>query len=220
MRILDPEEIRAVAEAVPERYRALVLLLAYAGLRIGEATALRVQHLDLLRGRVEVVEAFSEVSAGLILGETKTGAQRSVTLPRLVRDALEKHLEKFPPGRNDLVFTTSTGEPIRRRNFRTRVWMPAIQSAQLDRPWPRVHDLRHTSVALAIKAGAHPKAIQARAGHSSIKVTLDTYGRMFPGQDEELADRLDALAENGGNLVGTDSQTVRPFPTKRAKKAR
>jgi hypothetical protein len=42
-------------------------------------------------------------------------------------------------------------------------------------------------------------------------VTLDTYGHLFPGRDEELADRLDALAENGGNLVGTDSQTVRPF---------
>jgi integrase len=138
-------------------------LLGHGGLRIGKATALRVQNLDLLRGRVQVVEAFTEVSAGLILGETKSGARRAVTLPRVVRDALETHLQEFPLGRNDLVFTTTTGEPIRRRNFRYRVWLPALGKADIDRPWPRIHDLRHTSVALAIKAGAHPKAIRSLA---------------------------------------------------------
>jgi hypothetical protein len=57
----------------------------------------------------------------------------------------------------------------------------------------------HTSVALAIAAGAHPKAIQARAGHSSITVTMNTYGHLFPGQDEALAERLDAMAR--GDMV-------------------
>jgi integrase len=101
MRFLKPEEIQAIAEAVPKRYRALVLLLGYGGLRIGETTALRVQNLDLLRGRVQVVEAFTEVSAGLILGETKGGG-RAVTLPRVVRDALEGK-----PGSSHLVSFTS-----------------------------------------------------------------------------------------------------------------
>jgi integrase len=182
MRFLKPEEIQAIAETVPKRYRALILLLGYGGLRIGEATALRVQNLDLLRGRVQVVETFTEVSAGLILGETKSGPRRAIALPRLVRHALEEHLQEFPPGRNDLVFRTTTGEPIRRRKFRYRVWLPALKKAGVDRPWPRVHDLRHTSVALTIKAGAHPKAIQARAGHASIQTTLDVYGHPFPGQ--------------------------------------
>jgi integrase len=218
MRFLTPAELGAIAEAVPERYRALILLLGYGGLRIGEATALRVQNLDLLRGRVQVVEAFSAVSSRLILGETKTGARRAVTLPRVVRDALEEHLSNRQHV-SDLVFTTAKGQPISRHYFRASVWLPALKRAGIDRPWPRVHDLRHTSVALAIKAGAHPKAIQARAGHASISVTLDTYGHLFPGQDEELADRLDELANNsGGFLVGTDSQTIRPFPTKKTKK--
>src|SRR3546814_9767266 len=51
----------------------------------------------------------------------------------------------------------------------------------------RFHDLRHTSVALAIAAGAHPKAIQSRMGHSSINVTLDRYGHLFPELDEAIA---------------------------------
>jgi integrase len=53
------------------------------------------------------------------------------------------------------------------------------------------HDLRHTAVALAITQGAHPKAIQARLGHSSITTTLNTYGHLFASLDVELADRLD-----------------------------
>ena len=55
----------------------------------------------------------------------------------------------------------------------------------------RFHDLRHTSVALAIAAGAHPKAIQVRMGHSSINVTLDRYGHLFPELDEAIATAFD-----------------------------
>ncbi|HEX2051552.1 MAG TPA: hypothetical protein VHJ34_13110 [Actinomycetota bacterium] len=58
-----------------------------------------------------------------------------------------------------------------------------------------MHDLRHTAVALAIKVGAHPKEIQARAGHSSIQVTMDRYGHLFEGQDVALAERLDMLRQ-------------------------
>jgi integrase len=62
--------------------------------------------------------------------------------------------------------------------------VPAQQAAGLQ---CRFHDLRHTSVALAIAEGAHPKAIQARMGHSSINVTLDRYGHLFPELDEAIA---------------------------------
>lgn len=55
----------------------------------------------------------------------------------------------------------------------------------------RFHDLRHTSVALAIASGAHPKAIQVRMGHSTITVTLDRYGHLFPELDEAIAVAFD-----------------------------
>jgi integrase len=60
-------------------------------------------------------------------------------------------------------------------------------------PAPTFHHLRHTSAALAIAEGAHPKAIQARLGHASITTTLNLYGHLFPSLDVELADRLDDL---------------------------
>lgn len=209
MRFLNPNDIQRLASAVPGRYRGLILTLAYTGIRIGEASALRVDRLDLLRGRLQVVEAYAEVKGRLILGPTKTGATRVVTLPAFVRDALERHLTEYPPTGSPLVFTNDDGTAIRRCNFRSRVWMPALKAAGLARV--RVHDLRHTSVALAIAAGAHPKEIQQRAGHSSIAITMDRYGHLFPGMDEALADRLDKLAGEWPTANEAASRVV-PFP--------
>ncbi len=86
----------------------------------------------------------------------------------------------------------------------------------------RFHDLRHTSVALAIAEGAHPKAIQTRMGHSSINVTLDRYGHLFPELDEAIAmsfgERLLAARAQRDNVLvadlthGGESQRERPAP--------
>ena len=95
-----------------------------------------------------------------------------------------------------------------RTNFRRRFFIPAVVAAGLGQmvrrdggrgrartvyEGIRFHDLRHTAATLAIAAGAHPKAIQERLGHSSITTTLDRYGHLFPALDEELAERLDEM---------------------------
>ena len=201
MRFLTVDEVEAVAAAVPPRYRALILLLAWTGLRIGEAAALRMENLDLLRGHLKVTEAYAEVRGLLILGSTKNHEMRSVTLPPFLVAELRRHVEAFPPNVAGLVFTGKQGGAIRHSAFRYRVWLPAVQAAGIRAPRPRVHDLRHTSVALAIRAGAHPKEIQARAGHSSIVVTMDRYGHLFPGQDKALAESLEGLRSTVGSDV-------------------
>jgi integrase len=61
----------------------------------------------------------------------------------------------------------------------------------------RPHDLRHTAVTLWIAAGANPKEVSVRAGHTSVAFTLDRYGHLFPGHDDELRDRLDAMHAEG-----------------------
>jgi integrase len=70
----------------------------------------------------------------------------------------------------------------------------------------RFHDLRHTCAALLIAQGAHPKAIQAHLGHSSIQVTMDRYGHLFPDALEQLADRLDAARTQ----AWTDPERIEP----------
>ncbi len=195
MRFLTAEEIERIAHEVPDRYRALVLLLGFAGLRIGEATGLRLPNVELLRRRVLVTEAATEVGGRVIVGSPKTkDSIRSVALPSFVAEAIAEHLTAFPPGPDGYVFTADRNALIRRTNFRRRVWIPAVIAAKIDDPLPRVHDLRHSTAAIMIEAGAHPKLIQATLGHSSITVTLDRYGHLFEGLGEELAERLDAAA--------------------------
>src|SRR3546814_1144174 len=80
--------------------------------------------------------------------------------------------------------------PLRRDLLVKRVLRPAATAAGLPAGL-RVHDLRHTSVSLLIELGAHPKVIQERLGHSSITVTMDVYGHLFPSLAEALTERLD-----------------------------
>jgi integrase len=92
---------------------------------------------------------------------------------------------------NSQVFTAPIGGPLRVPSFRARFWVPATKAAGLE--GLRIHDLRHTAVALWIAAGANPKEVSARAGHSSVSFTLDRYGHLYPEADAALRDRLDAL---------------------------
>ena len=84
-----------------------------------------------------------------------------------------------------MVFANAAGNPLSASSFLTHHFSKAHVAAGVA---CRFHDLRHTSVALAIAAGAHPKAIQSRMGHSSINVTLDRYGHLFPELDEAIAE--------------------------------
>jgi integrase len=97
------------------------------------------------------------------------------------------------------MFTGREGGPIRRTAFMARHFRPAVSRAGLA-PL-RFHDLRHTAAALAIQAGAHPKAIAKRLGHASITTTLNQYGHLLPALDEQLTARLDEL---GRPFVGRD----------------
>jgi integrase len=192
---LTAEQVELLADAIDERYRALVYLLAYGGLRWGEAVAVRRRRIDLRRSRVEVAESLAEVAGALHFGPTKTYDRRTVILPAFVRDQLAHHLAGHHIDDLDaLVFSSPEGTPLRHSNFWRRDWLPAVRSADVPEGLG-IHDLRHTCAALLIAEGAHPKAIQEHLGHSSITVTMDTYGHLFPSQMEELATRLDRSRE-------------------------
>jgi hypothetical protein len=90
----------------------------------------------------------------------------------------------------DLVFTSSTGQPLRSPNFLRRVWKPAVADVGLGDLVP--HDLRHTAASLAISAGASVKAVQRMVGHSSAQITLDRYAHLFEDDLDSLAESMDA----------------------------
>jgi len=201
MRFLSPEEIEKLADAIDPRYRALVLTGAYTGLRPGELLGLKVDRLDMLRRQLRVVEALTEVKGHVRLGPPKSKAsRRTVTMPAFLVEELARHLALYrdPDG---WVFPAPHGGPVRRTNFRRRIWNPAVR-ASVGEPM-RFHDLRHSHAALLVAEGVHPKVLQDRLGHASITTTLDTYGHLMTGLDEEAANQLNALRPPNTRLHGS-----------------
>jgi integrase len=190
MLFLDAAQVEQLADAIGEHYRVLVYFLAYTGLRFGEAVALRVRRLDLLRGRCEVVESATEVGSQLVWGPTKTDERRTVPLPRFLAEQLGEHLVGRPADPDALVFTAPQGGPLRERKFLHGQLKPAARRAGLPESL-RAHDLRHTAASLLIRQGASVKAVQRTLGHKSAVMTLDRYGHLWPDELEDLAERLD-----------------------------
>lgn len=187
----------------------LIRLAAYSGLRAGELEALRWKSVDLLGAGVHVVEAVQEVCGhGLVFGPTKTYARRRVPLPRFVIDELAEY-QSHPFHPDALVFTAPDGGVLRHRNFYSRHFRPAVGLAGLPSDF-RFHELRHTFAALLIAEGAHPRSIMERMGHSSITVTLNTYGHLLPSLEERLTDALDVRGRAAREACsGSDANFLR-----------
>lgn len=188
-----PDQVQALANAVPERYRALVLLAGFGGLRWGELAGLRVRRVDLVRRRVMVAEQLNEVNGLMTFSPPKSEAgRRDVTLPRFLVEELETHLTRWAEhGPDGLVFPAADGGPMRRSNFRRRVWHPATKAVGMD--GFRFHDLRHSAGTMAAIAGATTRELMARLGHASPRAAL-IYQHATAERDEVIADKLDALA--------------------------
>lgn len=188
MRFLDWSEVERLAYETVEPYGNLVRFACLTGMRQGELFALRDRALDLDRATV-VVEAGAREGK---LVPTKTAAgRRRVQLSGEAMRVLREQLLARAPNELGLVFPTPGGAVWRKDNFMSRVFRPAVRRANLA-PL-RFHDLRHTYAALMVAAGAHPKLLQAQLGHTSINVTLNTYGHLFPDAFADVGESLDRL---------------------------
>jgi len=90
-------------------------VLAYTGMRWGEATAVPVRRVDLMRRRIEVEHTAVELNGEVTYGTPKTHQRRAVPLPRSLVDELARHIAGKRP--DDLVFTTPRGDVMRNHNF-------------------------------------------------------------------------------------------------------
>jgi integrase len=166
---LTHEQVNDLAFA-SGRWRVLVLLFAYTGLRWGEASALRVCDIDLVRRRIDVRRAHADVGGHIVLGTPKSHQARTVPIPRFLTSELFGLMNGKKP--DDLVFTTPGGYVLRLPNWRREAFLSARSQAGISARF-RVHDLRHTAASLMIQAGYPPKMLQEIMGHASITTTLD-----------------------------------------------
>ena len=185
---LTHEQVGALANAAGD-HSTLVFVLAYCGLRWGEAIGLRVKDLDMLRRRINVAINAVEVGDRIQVGTPKTHKRRSVPFPA----GLELALAKACEGKlgDQLLFGGAHGEHLRRTRTdgSSRGWFTqAVRRADLPTLTP--HDLRHTAASLSIQAGANVKAVQRMLGHASAAMTLDVYADLFDDDLDSVAEHL------------------------------
>lgn len=202
-RYLAAHEVEALAAAAGPDGQLVVLVLAYCGLRWCEMAALRVSSIDFLRRRLVISAAMTEVHGLLVWGTPKSHEARSVPIPRVLIDDLAGRVENKK--RDDLVFTTASGAPLRNRNAR-RAWFNAA-AAEIGDAGLTPHELRHTAASLAVSSGANVKAVQAMLGHASAAMTLDTYADLFDDDLDAVADRMDVVVRAARGLLADSVRT-------------
>ena len=201
-------QLAAVIDAKPagHGFGLLVLVLAYTGLRWGEAAGLRVGDVDVVRRRLEVRTTMIEVNGYLQESTPKNYQARSIPVPLFILERFEIHIAGKPVDARVFV-SSKAGAVLRNRTFR-RGWFDEA-AEQIGLPNLTPHELRHTCASLAVSAGANVMALQRMLGHSSAKETLDTYSDLFDVDLDTVAVALNdagAAANVGTMWANTDSR--------------
>jgi len=191
-------EVAAVLPHLPERYRAMVLVAAWGGLRSGELRNLRRRDIDLKNAVVHVREQVQNVPGkGKVVRDLKTeAAHRDVDLPAHVVTVLRAQIKKRSQDgdwdRDGLVFPSTVGTPIS-VSVLWRAWNKARRA--IGRPDLRFHDLRHTAAMLAADTGATVAELMARLGHSTPNAAMD-YQHAAAGSGKRIAAALNLTAQD------------------------
>ncbi|MET9221335.1 site-specific integrase [Streptomyces sp. NPDC003300] len=209
---LDEVQVEALAEAAGE-YGLFIRLLAYTGLRWGEASALKVGRVDLGARRAYIAEAYADDGGKLYLDTPKNHERRSVPLPRFLVDDLTAYVAEHAP--DELLFTAPHGGPLRIRNFRQRFFDPAVGAADLGHLQLTPHKLRHTAASIAIASGADVNVVQTMLGHKSATLTLDVYGHLFPDRLDEVSKKM----HKRRNMILAKAQAKAAKAERKARKA-
>jgi integrase len=185
------DELEVMLLALPRRYRMMLLLAAWCGLRFGELTELRRSDIDLGESVLRIRRAAVRVDGRLIVGSPKSRAgSRDVVLPPHLSQSLREHMTEFVDADKDaLLFPARHGGHMAPATL-YRVWYPARAAA--GRPDMRWHDLRHTGAVLAAQTGATLSELMERLGHSTVQAAL-IYQHAARGRDAEIARKLSEL---------------------------
>ena len=187
------EELSTIVEKMPDRYRLMVLLASWAALRFNELIGLRRRDLDLKARTVHVRRGVNLVDGDWILTGPKAGSLRDVALPPHILDAAKVHLrDHVGKGRDALLFPPRNGTGFLRESSLVKVYYPARRAA--GRPDLRFHDLRHTGLTYAARAGATTAELMSRAGHKTAAAAL-VYQHASAERDQAIAAKLSRIAE-------------------------
>jgi len=208
--------LTAVFEVSPE-WHPFFLTALRSGMRKGELIALKW-------GDIQFGESESDNNRFMLVQRNyvcdrytspKSKKSRRVDLSKQLRAVLaeirdDRLLEAMMAGRSsiadDLVFPSQAGTPLKPDNIAVRYMQPALTKAGLRKF--RFHDLRHTFGSLLIQDGASLAYVRDQMGHSSIQITVDTYGHLVPGADIAWVDRLDSKTSSQQSATPAQPEAV------------
>jgi integrase len=216
---LEPFQVAPLLDALPERHRTLFGLLIRAGLRIGEATALRWSDVDPHRA---VIVLRRTISAGKVKESTKSGDTHAVVrlTPELVRSLAAWQLREHDAGRGgdgEWVFPSDGGRPLDPDNLRKRVLRPAVKAANgklTEDELPGIpegltlHDLRRSCCSLLFASGAQLPEVMERMRHRDERMTLRVYAKVMRSRASDVDAALDALLTS--NKPATNGAAKKP----------
>ncbi|RZS58962.1 site-specific recombinase XerD [Microcella putealis] len=197
--VATTEQVWALHDALPDHYKPVVLLGAFAGLRIGEMVALTVDDVDFMRGIITPVRQYPGVDLKTEMSKT----------PIPIPQELALELSKVPAAwGSDHLVVGAYGRPVTPTTVEVG-FKKARETVQGLPEGFRIHDLRHYFASLLISSGLDVKVVQTRLRHASAKTTLDTYGHIWPDKDESARAAVAAVFK-GRSATRADSVRTKP----------
>lgn len=166
------------------RYHLLFEILFWTGIREGELLALTPNDIDFVNGELHITKTYYRMEGEDIITSPKTEESiRTVSMPEFLNKEIQEYLSKFYEfPKDERIFPI--GHEAVQHKLKNECRKSGVKKI-------RVHDLRHSHAAYLIHQGVQPLMIKERFGHTDIRITLNTYGHLYPNQQKVLADMLD-----------------------------
>jgi len=219
----DAETVGLFMDAAKNsRFHHLYHLAVLTGMRRSELAGLKWENVDLLSGRLSIVNTLQRIPGyGLVESTPKTArSRRNIALKAVAVKSLhsirgrqieEREVAGTAWQNTDYVFAQADGTPVDPESI-TRDFRAIVDRSGL--PYLTLNGLRHAHATLALAAGVNPKIVSERLGHSTIAITMDTYSHVLPGMQEEAAQAVEDLLEEAEyrrlerNLIGRNGHEL------------
>ncbi len=191
---LSFKEVNLFLKHVRSDFHDYFMVRFYSGMRSGEVTGLRWQHVDFDRAQILVRET---IVRGRVEYTKNDGSYREIDITSPLLDAL--HRQYTVTGTGDYVFCNRNGGFLDNRNVCNRVWYPMLDYLGL--PRRRLYETRHTAATLWMAAGENPEWIARQLGHVNTEMLFKVYSRYVPNLTRQDGSAFEALIREKQGVV-------------------
>lgn len=179
------------------RYYVIFEILFWTGCREGELLALNKSDIDFQNNRMSITKTYYRSERRDVITAPKTEQSvRVIEMPEFLTQEIKEYLDSLPDLTEHTRIFPVVAEAVQHKLKR--------QAEKAGVKKIRVHDIRHSSAAYLINQGVQPLIIKERLGHKDIRITLNTYGHLYPNQQRQVADMLNE--QKGINAYGEDGR--------------